>query len=290
MTASWVSTGKRGQLVPILMAVWALALTSSPSARADVRACIDAHSEGQVLRDQSHFLEARHRFVSCADPACPDAIRAECANLLTELERSLPTVVLAVRDAQGRDVPGVRVELDGQPLENALNGRAVSVDPGAHSFRFIAPDGRTEVIEAVALELVKGRPVEAEFDAPVSALPAASSPPAPAQSATSVAPGSSHARPTLAYVLGGVGIAALAGSAVFAWSGRSQRNELSETCAPGCSDDQVSPVRTKYLLADILLGVGLGSLGAGTYFYFSSSAAAQPFQGQGVTAGMKGAF
>jgi hypothetical protein len=292
MAASWVSRGKRGQLVPVLTAALALALTSSRSARADVRACIDAHSEGQVLRDQSHFLEARHRFVSCADPACPDAIRAECANLLTDLERALPTVVLAVRDAQGRDVPGARVELDGKPLENALNGRAVSVDPGAHSFRFIAPDGRTEVIEAVALELVKGRPVEAEFDAPVSALPAAGSQPAPAQSAvaTHVAPGSSHARPTLAYVLGGVGIAALAGSGYFAWSGRNQRHDLSETCAPACSDDQVSSVRTKYLLADILLGVGLGSLGAGAYFYFAPPAATQSFQGQGLMAGVKGVF
>jgi len=271
----------------------ALALTSAGSARADVRACIDQHSEGQLLRDQSDFKAARSRFVGCADPACPDAIRAECANLLTELERALPTVVLAARDTQERDVPGVRVELDGQALEDGLNGRAIAMNPGAHSLRFIAPDGRTKLIEIVALEWVKGRPVEAIFETPVSAAPAlvAQPPRQPGQNPVSAAAPSSSRR-TLAYVLGGVGIAALAGGGYFAWSGHSRKGELSETCAPACTEEQVDSVRSQYLIGDILLGVGIASLGTGAYFYFTpSSAPAGPaLQARGVMAGMRGAF
>jgi hypothetical protein len=275
----------------------ALALTSARSAHADVRACIDEHSDGQLLRDQSQFLEARSRFVSCADPACPDTIRAECANLLNELERALPTVVLSVRDAQQRDVPGVRVELDGQPVQDALNGRAIAVNPGAHSFRFIAADGRIEVIEAVALEWVKGRPVEATFDEPAPAAAPAlvtrqqPQPQQPERDASVPAVAPSSSRRTLAYVLGGVGVAALAGSGYFAWSGHSKKQELSESCAPECTDDQVAPVRSKYLIADILLGVGVVSVGTGAYFYFTPSDPAGPtLQARGVMAGMRGAF
>ena len=267
----------------------ALALTSTAPARADVRACIEQHSEGQLLRDQSQFLEARSRFVSCADPACPGAIRAECANLLTELERSLPSIVLAARDTQQHDVPGVRVELDGQALEDALNGRAIAVNPGAHRLHFIAPDGRTKVIEVVALESVKGRPVEALFETPVPAAAPLAPQPAEKSSVPAAAPSSS--RRTLAYVLGGVGIAALAGSGYFAWSGHSRRQDLSETCAPGCTEDQVSTVRSRYLVADILLGVGVVSLGTGAYLFFTpADTAGSSLQARGLMAGMRGSF
>jgi hypothetical protein len=270
----------------------ALALSSAGPARADVRVCIDQHSEGQLLRDQSQFLQARSRFVSCADPACPDAIRAECASLLNELERALPTVVLAARDTEQRDVPGVRVELDGQAVEDGLNGRAIAMNPGAHSLRFIAPDGRTKVIDVVALEWVKGRAVEVTFDTAVPAAPAPSAPPQqPGQNTGVPAVPHSGGRRTVAYVLGGVGIAALAGAGYFAWSGRSRKQELSESCAPVCTEDQVSPVRSQYLIADILLGVGVVSVGTGAYLYFTPSDPAGPtFAARGAMAGIRGAF
>jgi hypothetical protein len=235
-----------------------------------------------VLRDDSHFLDARMRFVSCAEPACPEAIRVECADFLAQLDRAMPTVVLAARD-QGRDLVGVRVELDGHALEGALSGRAVPVDPGEHLFRFIAPDGRVQEVSIVAQETVKGRAVEAEFAPPPALAPTVlSAPPPPVSEAHA-----SNSSRTLAYVLGGVGVAALAGTGTFAWMGRSRRNELAKTCSPSCPKGEVDEVRSKYLAADILLGVGVLALGTGAYFYFS---APEPSQGQGLVSGMRGTF
>ena len=92
---------------------------------------------------------------------------------------------------------------------------------------------------------------------------------------------------TLAYVIGGVGVAALAGFGYFAWSGKSRRNELADTCSPSCPKNQVDGVRSKYLVADILLGVGVVALGTGAYFYFS---APEPARGQGLVSGVRGTF
>jgi hypothetical protein len=258
-------------------------------ARADVQACVDQHAKGQELRDESHFLEARAHFLSCAEPACPNAIRVECADLLEQIDRAMPSVILVAREG-GRDLAGVRVEIDGQPVEGAFTGRAIPVDPGTHQIRFMAADGRSVELEVVALETVKGRAVEANFS-PAAPAPGAEGPVAlagPQMPPASEAPAvSSQPAPIVAYVLGGVGIAALAGSGYFAWSGRSQRNELADTCSPTCTEDRVDEVHTKYLVADILLGVGVVALGAGAYFYFS---APDPAQGQGWVAGVRGAF
>ena len=114
---------------------------------------------------------------------------------------------------------------------------------------------------------------------------------APAALSADSAPASTSARPTLAYVLGGIGIAALAGSGYFAWTGRSQRQGLAETCSPTCTDPQVAPVRSKYLVADILLALGVTSLGAGTYFYFSApERVPASTQSRGLLMGVRSAF
>jgi hypothetical protein len=248
------------------LAPLALAASLHPkSARADVKECIDHHSNGQLLRDESRFIAARARFVSCAEATCPDAIRAECSAFLSELDRAIPTVVLAARDEQRRDVPGVRVELDGQPIEGALNGRAIPIDPGHHRFRFVTPDGRVQEIESVAQESIKARPIEVQFAAAPLPVSVPSPPPAPPTETPEPS-----ATPIVAYVLGGVGLAALAGAGYFAWSGRRERQELSETCSPRCADEQVDPVRSKYLVADVLLALGVASIGTGAYFYFST--------------------
>jgi len=256
----------------------AISWTQPRSARADVRECIERHGEGQVLRDDSHFLDARSRFVSCAEPACPEAIRLECADFLAQLERAMPSVVLSARE-RGHDLVDVRVELDGQLLEGALAGRAIAVDPGAHHFRFLAADGRVREVEIVAQEAVKGRLVEADFSPPAQHVPAPP-PPSPAPAA------SSRTVPTIAYVLGGLGGAALAGFGYFAWTGKSRHNELAKICAPSCPPAEVSSVRSKYLVGDILLGVGVAALGAGTYFYFSVP---EP-SGQAALANVRGTF
>lgn len=64
----------------------------------------------------------------------------------------------------------------------------------------------------------------------------------------------------------GVGVAGLATFAVSGAISSSRFSERESTCAPGCSDDDVSPVRTTALIADIGLGVGIAGLAFGLIY------------------------
>jgi hypothetical protein len=61
-------------------------------------------------------------------------------------------------------------------------------------------------------------------------------------------------------VLGGIGLAGFGVFGTFGASGLNDSNNLHSTCAPGCTDAQVQPVRMKLIAADIGLGVGVVSL------------------------------
>jgi hypothetical protein len=71
--------------------------------------------------------------------------------------------------------------------------------------------------------------------------------------------------PPAAFVLGGVGLLGLASFAYFSISGRVQHSELQSSCAPRCSDDEIAPVRTRYLIGDVSLAAAVVSLGAATW-------------------------
>src|SRR5690606_23604759 len=85
---------------------------SAGDARAEnptARACIEAATEGQKLRDGGRLLEAHARLVACTQEACPADIRSDCAAWLAKVDEATPRVVLGARDADGRDLVDVRV-------------------------------------------------------------------------------------------------------------------------------------------------------------------------------------
>jgi len=267
------------RLLRLLIAV--VVLFSLPKlARADVQACVDAHSQGQLKRDESEFLAARELFGRCVAAACPEPIRVECGAFLGKLDESMPTVVLAAQDEHGNDVPDVKVEVDGKPYLDALTGRATAVNPGSRQFVFVRPDGTSATVTALILEGVKGRELVGRF----GAAPGSPSSSAPAPEPQSPAAG----RKTLAYVLGGAGVVALGAFGYFALSGKGKLNDLRDRCAPNCSEAQASSVSRKYLLADISLIAAAGLLGGGAYLYFTAPSGAKEQQAFGV--GMTGKF
>jgi hypothetical protein len=245
-------------------------------ARADVQACVDAHSEAQLKRDESDFLAARELFGRCVDMKCPEPIRVECAALLSKLDQSMPSVVLSAQDERGNDVPDVKVEVDDKPYLDALSGRATAVNPGSHRFAFVRPDGSRTSVTALVLEGVKGRAIVGRFGAAAGAAAEAQRPKA------------ASSRKTLAYVLGGAGVVALGAFGYFALSGKSELDDLRAGCAPSCSDAQASSVSAKYLLADISLVAAAGLLGSGAYLYFSAPSG--PRAEQALGARLTGSF
>ena len=104
------------------------------------------------------------------------------------------------------------------------------------------------------------------FDTPkAAALPAADT----------GAPGESSSRhthrpvPVVTYPLLGAGVAGLAVFGAFAGLGKSKQNGLEHNCAPTCTDSQLKPMKTDYLIGDVGLGVGVAALVATAVVYFA---------------------
>src|SRR5690242_16132948 len=93
-----------------------VAVVAPASARPNepsVDECLHASDEGQSLRAQRRFAAARASLLVCAQDACPPIVRANCGRWLSEVEASLPTVVLAARSPADAELAGeTRVLVD----------------------------------------------------------------------------------------------------------------------------------------------------------------------------------
>jgi hypothetical protein len=109
--------------------------------------CVDANGLGQELRRTGKLAAAREQLRACAHPACPALVRDDCTLRLDELERAQPTIAFSVQDAAGRDLSQVTVRIDGKTLATRLDGTALPVDIGQHTFQFEA-EGHAAVTRA----------------------------------------------------------------------------------------------------------------------------------------------
>jgi hypothetical protein len=71
----------------------------------------------------------------------------------------------------------------------------------------------------------------------------------------------------LSYGLAGLGALGAIGFAVLDIQGNHRKADLEHSCSPYCQSSQVDEVKTKYLLADTCLAVGLVSLGVASYLF-----------------------
>jgi hypothetical protein len=235
----------------------------------DTARCISAHEQSQILRRAGRLRAARAELVVCAHPACPEAASVPCHRWLGEVDASTPSVVVGARDRSGQAVVDVRVECDGTLLVQGLDGRSVPVDPGRHLFRFVASGSAPVEREIVILEGEKNRRLDVAFGGGAAAQAPAK---AARESATTSGPRGERTTNPLVYVFGAVGIAGVAAFAVLAGSGLAMESELRDSgCSPNCSRDEISDIKTRYLVGDVALGVGVVALGAAAWFLFSRS-------------------
>ncbi|MBW2524297.1 MAG: hypothetical protein JRI23_08990 [Deltaproteobacteria bacterium] len=242
---------------PVLLSLTALsALSIIPPSEAragedPVAACLDASKAGQVQRDEGALLAAEEHFRRCAQASCPDVVRRDCATWLSEVQAAIPSLAVGARDETGRDLTDVRLYVDGELLLERLTGRAVELDPGPHRLRLVPADGREAKAEVVLKEGEKRRAMTVVIEAPDS-----SSPP------------SSFEVPAVTWALWGVGLAGGVAFGALAGVAKSDRDELQESCAPNCTEDQVDPIRHKLIAANVSLGVGIAALALGTGLMF----------------------
>ena len=263
------------------------ALAAGPSvARADVSSaeCIQANAAAQDARRDLKFSAAREQLARCVDPSCPAMVRDDCARRLDELGQVQPTIVFDAKDASGRDVAAVKVTVDGRPLAEKLDGAALAVDPGEHTFVFTVAGGalvtQTFVIregqKARYERIVLGGPASGQQIpvAPTAAIPASSLASAPAvveaaparpspASAEKPAASGSPGR-TVGWVLGGVGLAGIGVGTVFGLEALSTKSShcYANICTPpgtASTAYQQATISTLGLIAGgVLVAGGLG--------------------------------
>jgi hypothetical protein len=236
-------------------------------ARADdqTHACIVASEEGQQLRAQRKLVTASEKFAQCVRDVCPGAVRKACLAWRAEVETAIPSIVLAARDAAGRDLSAVKVSIDGSATAEQLDGRTLPVDPGPHLVRFEPANGEPLEERIIVRQGEKNRVIQV-----VIGPPSMSTAPTPRSGPAGV--------PLAAWVLGGVGVVALGSFAVFGLVGQSDRNSLEHSCVPTetCNPSAVTSMRTNLIVADVSLGVGIASAGGAVYFALARRSADTP--------------
>lgn len=113
--------------------------------------CIDANLKAQDLRREGRFSAARDDLQACSVRACPAVLRDNCVQRLAELDRAQPTIVFDAKDGDGHDLVDVHVTMDGLPFADKLDGKALPVDPGAHTFQFTVA-GNPVVMENLVIK------------------------------------------------------------------------------------------------------------------------------------------
>ncbi len=249
-------------------------LLSSVVARADdaVVACVQAAEDAQSQRSSHQLRAARLKFLLCAQESCPLVVRNDCAGWLADVDKLMPSIVVQARDTKGVELTDVRVMVDGEVLADRLDGLAIPVDPGVHLFQFERAGVPPLQQQILIREGEKGRAMPITL----AATPPPDVPPPPP-----------HRPPPLTYVFGGLAVGGFAGFTYFGLKGKADADEISTLpCAPTktCDPGRVANARREVNAADISLGVGLLSLGAAAYVFFSDRArVAQPTTGLQTT-------
>jgi hypothetical protein len=237
---------RRAQICAAALVAPLVLFCPSRAAADDLQACFAAHEDAQRLRREGKIAETRARLEACTREACPAPVRQDCTGWLDELAAAQPTVVVIAREARsGAAVTEVRISVDGRRVADRSSGSAIEVDPGQRRIRVEARDGRSVESTLLVSEGDKGRRVELTLPAP------------PERPAPSPSPPEEQGLPAIVFVLGGVGVAGMAGFGVLAGLGLAREGELADECEPRCSVDRIDGVRHLYLAGDIAGAVGV---------------------------------
>ena len=252
--------------------------------------CVESHRQAQQAQNEEKLVRARELARACTALSCPGLIVSDCERWLNDIEQRVPSVVFEVR-LDGKPNLSANVMADGKRVEDWTRGESLRLDPGEHQFRFEL-SALPPIVETLLLaEGMRYRIVSAEFRSdtpptttaatPAKQLPAASPP-------TSLAPSAGRA-PVMVYPLLGVGALGVGSFTLFGLLGKSKQNNLENTCKPNCTDSELKPMKTSYLVGDISLGAGAASLIAAGILYIgrpekapSASVGFMPLPGGGA--------
>ncbi|WP_394845645.1 hypothetical protein LZC95_52520 [Pendulispora brunnea] len=210
--------------------------------------CAASYEAAQVLRREERLSAARAELLVCEE-TCPEKLAEDCAKWRDELAHLMPTARFFVRDTEERSLGGVRVSIDGHAIDGAADDSSILVEPGRHVFRF---ERQGYFPAEVRAEFHVG---ERDHVVHVVLAPVDAPPPAPAPRPAE------RASRTPSYVLGGIGVAALATAGGLAIKGYADRESLRDSCAPYCDQADIDSIRTLWWVAGGVAAAGVASIG-----------------------------
>ena len=291
---------RRGAAVALIAVVGGVTtLLSRPAwgAEPTTLECITAYEDSVPLRKNHQLKAARAKLLTCSWESCPADVRAECLGRLSEIDTSMPTIVFEAKDAAGAIVFAVKVKMDGELLAERLQGSALPIDPGEHTFTFDVA-GRPSVEKHLMIfEGEKLRRERVEFEAIAAATAA---PPAPATLVTSEAMEPLHpaTKPPLGkgrivgLALGGVGVAAIGVGVAYSFVAMSRRDEASSICSNACGDtngvDAWNRANSAGNIATGAFIVGAAGVASGVVVWLLAKPAAEGAPGSQISLGPGG--
>jgi hypothetical protein len=277
---------------PLLVTLFwgAVALISLPTQSAgaqapDAKSC-EAVQRTEAMRAAGQYRAARARLLECVNAECGGDVRRRCATVLQKLDAVTPSIVVRAQLADGNDATDVSVRMENEQLASSLNGMAIAVDPGEHQLVFeragLAPVSQTVTIR----EGEKFRAIDVQLE-----------PSLPAPSSAQHERGSSAFGPDQRVAVGGtligVGVVGLGAFTLLGLKAREDEKELErQNCKPYCGKAFVESVRTRYVLSNISLGVGVLALGSATWMlvtgFSKPSTTVSDLAGLSIVAGSDG--
>jgi hypothetical protein len=243
----------------------------------DKQTCAVAYENAQQLRTKLKLRRARDQLLVCGHSSCPSVVTKDCNAWLEEVELELTSVVFRVRDWRGQEMNDVRITMDGEHLRDKIDGSSIFVDPGLHVFRFEADGSAPLEMRQMLRKGDRDRPIEltlkARLDESSSKMEPGDAgasdardernaePKAPVEIQLAAPPTPSKTPGIGTFVAGGVGVLALSSFAYFGLSAQGEADDMRRTCAPNCAPERVDSVRSKFVAANVSLGVGVAALG-----------------------------
>jgi hypothetical protein len=230
-----------------------------------------AASEASLKYGNQHKPRAeRSQLLVCAAASCPSDIRKECVRRVDEVNGQIPTLIFAAKDASGADISAVRVSMDGEPLAERLEGLALSVDPGEHTFTFEAAGQAPFTKKIVILEAQKDRRELVTIGTPTTP-PVTAAPHVPG---ATEAEGGLGVQKALAIACGGLGFVGLGVGTAFGLVALSKKSDAQSVCPNECATqadvNKWSDAKSAGNLSTIAFLVGGVALAAGAALWFTA--------------------
>jgi hypothetical protein len=224
--------------LPIVVCLGLVAV-ATPARAADptTAECLSANEASLAARSQQKLRDARAKLLTCAAASCPRDVREECTRGINEINAALPTIVFEATDDAGADLIAVKVTMDGEALTDRLEGTAIAVDPGAHTFAFeSAGRPRTEK-QFLIREGDKGRRERVVLAAAGAGSVGSTAPGATLTSSPEGASSGLGGKRIGALVAGGAGVVAVGIGTVFGLRAKAKHDDATKSCPdPQCPD------------------------------------------------------